>query len=200
MRDVSKLRVAMLGGLLAAVLALAGCGGSSHSASASPTSTTPTTAANGAGRFAALRTCLQQHGITLPQRTPRSTTPGETFPRRNGGGGGGGGFGFGGGGGGFLNPPPGVSQTDFQNALKACGAGNGGGGFNSSALAAYRSCLSDHGVKLPAQGSTSGSTSPTTINRNDPKVVAAMKACAPLLPAGFGRGRNGSTTTTTPAS
>ncbi len=196
MRDVSKFRVAMLGGTLVAVLALAACGGSSHSASASPTTTTPTTAATGAGRFAALRTCLQQHGITIPQRTPRSTTPGETFPRRGNGGGGG----FGGGGGAFLNPPAGVSQTDFQNALKACGAGNGAGGFNSSALAAYRSCLSDHGVKLPAQGSATGSTTQTTINRNDPTVAAAMKTCAPLLPAGFGRGRNGSTTTTTPSS
>lgn len=195
MRDVSKFRVAMLGGVLAAVLALAGCGGSSHSASASPTTTTPTTAATGAGRFAALRTCLQQHGINVPQRTPRSTTPGETFPRR---GNGGGGLGFGGGGGGFLNPPAGVSQTDFQNALKACGAGNFAGGLNSSALAAYRSCLSDNGVKLPAQGTNT--TTPTTINRSDPKVAAAMKKCAPLLPAGFGRGRNGSTTTTTPAS
>src|SRR6516225_8216249 len=136
MRDVSKLRVATLGGLLA-VHALAGCGGSSHSASASPKSTTPTTAADGSGRFTALRTCLQQHGITLPQRTPRSTTPGETFPRR-GDGSGGGRF-FGGGGGGNFQPPPGVSQTDFQNALKACGAGNGGGFGNNSAFQAYRS-------------------------------------------------------------
>jgi hypothetical protein len=196
MRDVSKLRVATLGGTLVAVLALAGCGGSSHSASAAPKSTTPTTAANGAGRFTALRTCLQQHDINLPPRTPRSTTPGETFPRRNGGGG----F-FGGGGGGNFQPPPGVSQTDFQNALKACGAGNGGGfGGNSSAFQAYRSCLSDHGVTLPTPGTT-GSTPPPSIDRNDPKVQAAMKACAPLLPAGFGnRGRNGSTTTTAPTS
>jgi len=198
MRDVCSRRAAVLGGMLVAVLALAACGGSSHSASATATTTTPTTAAGGAGGFAALRTCLQQHGITLPPRTPRSTTPGDTRPRRAGGGGF---FGGGGGAGGGLQAPPGVSASAFQSALTACRSTlpNGGNGVNSSAFAAYRSCLSDHGVKLPTAGTTPGSTAtpPSTINRNDPTVAAALKTCAPLRPQGFGR--NAGTTTTTAA-
>jgi hypothetical protein len=198
MRDVSKFHVAALGGILVALLALASCGGSSHSANATPATTTPTTTAGGrGGGFAALRTCLQNHGITLatqPRRGgPPSTTPGETRPS------GGGFFGGGGGGGGRgLTPPPGVSESKFQAAIDACRSSlpNGGNRLNSSAFAAYRSCLSDHGVTLPTAGSTpaTGSTPPPTINRNDPKVAAAMKACAALLPQGFGR----NTTTTTP--
>jgi len=190
MRDTTKagFRIAAL--LCVAALTLAACGGSSsHAAASSPTSTTPTTGGGQFGtRLAAFRTCMAAHGVTLPQRrrTTNGSTPGT-------GGGGGGFFGGGGGGGGglgarFSQPPAGVDPTKYQNALNACRSQlPTGGNFNSSAFQAYRSCLQDHGVTLPAQGSGTG------LNRNDPKVQSAMATCRPLLPAGAGR--NTSTTT-----
>jgi hypothetical protein len=182
----------MLGGLLAAGLVLAACGGSSHPTSAAPTTTSTTVAGGRGGALVAFRSCMSSHGVTLATR-PRgasgapSTTPGETRPP----GGGGGGFG----GGNFANryntPPAGVDPTKYKAALAACrsklptGTGNA---LNSSAFQAYRSCLKDHGVTLPATGGAG------SINRSDPKVQAAMKTCQPLLPAG-GFGRSTSTTT-----
>jgi hypothetical protein len=204
--------------LLAAVLVLAACGGKSgSSAGASNTSPTTSTAPAGqggqsggnGGRFgsalAAFRDCMSSHGITLPtrprngNRTPPSTTPGETFPPPGAGGGGGGGFGFGFGNFAdrFNTPPAGVDPTEYKAALTACRSKlpTGNGFADNSAFQAYRSCLQDHGVTLPSSGSAGSASG---INRNDPKVQAALKTCAPLLPAGFGRrGGTGSSTTTT---
>jgi hypothetical protein len=195
MHETRRARSATLGVLLAAGLVLAACGGGGSSHPASPPSTTSTTVAGGRGAagvaLAAFRSCMSSHGVTLATR-PRgggapSTTPGETRPPGRGGGG------FGGGN--FANrfntPPAGVDPTKYKAALAACrsklptGIGNP---LNSTAFQAYRSCLKDHGVTLPANGGAG------SINRSDPKVQAAMKICQPLLPAGgFGR----STTTTT---
>jgi hypothetical protein len=148
---------------------------------------------------------MSSHGITLALPTrpsgnggPSSTTPGETRPARpNGGNGGTGGGGFGGG---FANrfntPPAGVDAAKYKTALAACKSKLptfGGGGQNNTAFQAYTSCLKDHGVTLPTQGG-SGS-----LNRNDPKVKAAMTTCAPLLPAGGFRGNGSTTTSTAPA-
>jgi hypothetical protein len=106
----------------------------------------------------------------------------------------------------------------MQKALKACqslrpkggfggGRFGGGTGANAQALQAYRSCLSDHGITLPAGGfggrrnggstttTVAGAPVPTTIDRNSPAYQAAAQACQALMPAGFG----GSTTTTVPA-
>lgn len=54
------------------------------------------------------------------------------------------------------------------------GPGRNGGG-NNSAMAAYRNCLRDHGLTASAGGLGS-------LNTADPKVAAAMAACAPLRP------------------
>jgi hypothetical protein len=191
MHMAKRSRVAgIAGGALIAIFALAGCGGSSHAASAGTTTTTGPAGGNGARNGAALsafRSCMSSHGVTLPQR-PRGSgnrTPGSSRPRGTGNGGGFGGGGF------FNQPPPGVDATKYQSALSACRSTlpTGANFRNNSAFQAYRSCLQDHGVTLPAQGSSGN------INRNDPKVKAAMKTCAPLLPQGFGRR---STTTTAP--
>jgi hypothetical protein len=181
----------------AAALALAACGGGgSHSAGASTTPSTSTPGGGGAfaQRFIAYRTCLQQHGVTLPNRPrnrnggPPSTTPGETRPP--------GGF-FGGGGGRGLF---GLDQNDpkVQVAEKACASQRPTGGnfpnINGSAFQAFTSCLKDHGVTINGQSGLRG------LNRSDPKVAAALSTCRPLLPrGGFGGGRFGSTTTTSPA-
>ena len=208
MHEGGKRRVAALSCLLVAGLVLAACGGgSSHSAGASTGPTTTTTNAGGPGgrggfgaALTAFRSCMSGYGITLsiPTRRPGggnggppSTTPGDTRPR-----GGAGGFGFGGGG--FANrfntPPAGVDPTKYKTALAACKSKlpTGGGLPNNSAFTAYRSCLSDHGVTLPANGGGAG------IDRNSATVKAALKTCAPLLPAGGFR-RGGTTTTTVPA-
>ena len=129
----------------------------------------------------AFRTCLQQHGITLPSRAPGSF----------GQGGGQGGQGFAGGPGGPAGAQGGQgfaggqgNSQAFQDAIKACGGANfggfrpGGAGPNSAAFQAYRSCLSDHGVTLPtAGGARSNLATP------DPKTAAALKKCAPLRPS-----------------
>ncbi len=190
-----------------------------------PAAATPTTAAGdslGAGLGAALtafRTCMSSHGITVSLPTgrrnrtgiPPSTTPGDTRPAPGGGGPGGGGFG-----GGFANrfatAPAGVDTAKYATAYAACKSklptGDGNGALqNNSAFKAYVSCLLDHGVTLPSTPTTvaggttpptatgATATTPTTFDRNDPKVQAAMQTCRPLLPA---RGTGATTTTTAP--
>ncbi len=200
MRDVKTGFLATLGGVVVAGLVLAACGGGSTHAAASTAPTTTTVAGNG-GRGAALAafvSCMSGKGVTLtlpnrprnPNGGPPSTTPGDTRPQGEGGFGGG----FGGGlAGRFATAPPGVDPVKYRAALAACRSKLPTGGVpNSSAFQAYRSCLQDHGVTLPATGGTG------TINRNDPKVQTALATCRPLLPAG-GFGRSTTTTTTTHA-
>jgi hypothetical protein len=114
----------------------------------------------------AYRDCLSQHGVNLPTARPTGGF---------GGGGGGGGFGFGGGA--SANPT-------MQAAMQACaslrptgGFGGGRGGFNSSAMAAFRSCMKDHGVTLPSNGGFRALN-----NTTDPKTAAAYNTCKPLMP------------------
>jgi hypothetical protein len=189
MRDVRRARLATLGGLVAAGLALAACGGGSSSSAGAnttaPTASTPTTAAGGAGgagfgaALTAFRTCMSGHGITItvptgrrnPNGAPPSTTPGETRPARGAGGGGLGGGGLGSGSG-FANryetAPAGVDAGTYATAYADCKAklptGGGNGALqNNSAFKAYVSCLLDHGVKLPTTSTTvAGGTTPTT--------------------------------------
>ncbi|WP_246273593.1 hypothetical protein [Phytohabitans houttuyneae] len=80
--------------------------------------------------------------------------------------------------------PEGVDDATWQKAQEACASlrptggpggpgGQGGpGGGNREADAAYRTCLSDRGVDLSANPSTT-----------DPKVKEAMEACAVLRPS-----------------
>jgi hypothetical protein len=157
----------LAGALLVAALA-AGCGGSSSGAAGTATaSSSPTTTAgsgNARTAFAAYSTCLAQHGVKLPQGGFRRPDGGQP-PRR----------------GGFL--PAGVSRATFQKAQQACASKRPQGGFgganapSASALAAFRSCLSSHGVKLP-----SGSRGFQGLDRSDPKVSKALQTCSVLLP------------------
>lgn len=202
--------LATFSALAAACLVLAACGsgGSTTSTSAAGAGGSSAAAPSGAGarggaRFATLRTCLAKQGITLPQRTP-----GQRRPPTGATGGGGvlGGRGFGAGAGGFR-PPAGVSAQKFQAALKKCGgAGLGSGRFNSpafkAALAKFASCMSSHGVKLPAPN-TSG-TGPVFNTKGLNTTSAAFKAadakCAPDLRGRFGpRGGAGPGAPATPA-
>ncbi len=159
---------------------LAGCAGKSNGPAGNPA------LAAGAG-FQAYVDCLRQHGVTInvPSARPSGVRPSGVRPSgvrpsgvrpsgvRPSGRGGGGGFpGFG------TAPPPGVDQATWDAAQQACAStrpsfGPRGGG-NNGAIAAYRNCLRDHGV--------TASSGPGQLNTADPKVAAAMQACAPLLP------------------
>ena len=109
---------------------------------------------------------------------------------------------------------PAAGNSTFQKALKACASlrpkgasgthgGFGAGGTNSAALAAYRNCLTLHGVALPGGPSASGATGstgttlPSARDTSNPTVKAALNACASLRPSGTsGTGSSSSTTTT----
>jgi hypothetical protein len=169
-----RLTIVCLGALLAALGVLAAACGGTSKATVTQTVTTPASgngAAGAGGGLQALRTCLQQHGVTLPQFTPRQrtgTTPTTTTRRR--------------GGSGFFG---GQGQTPAQQkAFQACqsklpqgGFGfrgrNGNnpppGGSNNSGFAKYTSCLKKHGVTF---GKTSSGSA----------FQKAQAACRSLLP------------------
>jgi len=171
-----------IGALLLGAAAVAGlaaaCGGSS--------ATPPANAAGNGGNnaFAAYTECLAKNGVVLPSASARPDRTGGVRPsnrpsaRPSGGTGNGGGFGGGGYGGFFGNQPPaGVDQATWDKAMQACASVRptfGAGGGNNSAFVAYRNCLSEHGV-------TAGTNQ---LNTADPKVAAALTACAPLRPTG----------------
>src|ERR1700733_14611976 len=161
-RRWSSRQLAVIPPLLAVIaLIVAACGGSSK-ASTTPTTTaasgaTATTTAGGRVNGAALqafRTCLSQHGVTLP--SPPTTTPGETFPTRppgagTGGAGAGAGRRFGGGFGGgfgdvFTNPAD-------ASALQACQSDLPAGYLQQQQqrqqqFTAFISCMKDNGVTI----------------------------------------------------
>jgi hypothetical protein len=189
-----------LGGLgLACALVVTACGSTSAapgSTSAGGSIASATGTSTGTEDFAAYRSCLQSHGVTLGG--------GGLF--RGGGRGNGttttGGPGTGGPGG---RPPLTAAQ---QQALDACaslrpsggfgrGGGFGGGAFNSNdpAFAQFQACLRQHGVQTaPAggTGATGGTTTGTTTRpggqRRSPAFQAALAACRNLLPAGASAG------------
>jgi hypothetical protein len=142
---------------LLAVLLLTACGGSSKSSSSTAAATSGAKTTNGGnarGQFgargAALRTCLQKNGITLPQRKPGQQGNGKDGP-----------FGGGGGGGG-LQLPKGVTRAQLQAAFKKCGGGSFRGGGRAltgpggaQRFAKFSACMRKNGVDLPAPN-TSG--------------------------------------------
>ena len=172
--DTHRHRTTVVRALLAAgpvlvlcSLVLTGCG-SSKGATPSATTTTSTattaSAASASKSFAAYQSCLESHGVTLPQGRPS-------------------------GGNGNGTPPsgrPSITPAQ-QKALDACadlrptGAGGfgPGGGANSDnpAFAKFQSCLKQHGVD-PTNADARGSSD----------FQAAMTACRSLLPdEGAGR-------------
>jgi hypothetical protein len=193
----NRLRPAAASALLVllAGLLLAACGGGSSSTSSSSASTSATAkSASGArGQFgargAALRTCLQKDGITLPERkvgqrgTPRAGGP----------------FGAGGAGTG-LKLPKGVTRAQLQAALKKCGGGQfrGGKGFaagGTQRFAKFAACMRKNGVKLP-QPNTSGKgpifntkgidTTSSSFKAADAKCVSELRPSGGVRPGGQG--------------
>ena len=159
------------------------------------TGSTGTTGARGAGRFTAIRECLQKAGITLPSR------PQGTPPR------GGGGL-YGGGSGAGPALPKGVTRAQFQAALKKCGLSRrpgAGGRFGAGrpnlktpaflkTLASFSACMNEHGVGYPpptpagkAPCSTPpGSTPKARPSRRQRKPAGARCICSSPGPEGPG--------------
>lgn len=179
---------------------IAACGSSSSTSTKSAAASASSSASGSGGargsRFSALRTCLQQHGVTLPTRRSGSGPPPGGGPPGGGAGAGGGFFG-GGGGGGLANNPK------LRAAMKACG---GGGNFrggqrsrlSSTRINAYVACVRQHGYNIPNPNlSGKGAVFPSNI-RTNPKFQSASKACQSLLvpsrPGGGGTSTSGTAT------
>ncbi len=185
--------LALLLALLAGLL-LAACGGGSKSAStaastaATSTSASSTSRARTRGQFAAraaaLRTCLKNAGITLPERKP-----GQQGQRP------GGPLGLGGGG---FKLPKGVTRATLQEAFKKCGGGDFagrrfGGARDPQRLAKFAACMRQNGVNLPAPNTsgkgpvfnTSGiDTTSETFKKADAKCVGELRPAAGAPGAG----------------
>jgi len=176
--------------LLAGLALLTACGGATSGGPAAPTSSS---ASGSAGNFSAFRQCLAKHGVTVPARLSGRPTAG-------GSGGGTPGEGLGRG---FENGTP---SAQMSAALRACASMRpqgafGAGVINASVLAAFRSCMTDHGVKIPIatpRSPAGGGPTPTPgvsgrpsfeqrllggLNPQDPGVAKALSVCRALLPA-----------------
>ncbi|MFC7245461.1 hypothetical protein ACFQO7_23550 [Catellatospora aurea] len=179
-------RAALTAAVAIAVLGLAAACGSADDPASQPAS------GNETSGFAAYAACLKEQGITLPEgfgqgqgqgrpssmptARPSGFPSGRPTVRPSGQPGG-----FGGPGGG-MRAPEGVDAEKWQQAQQACAAvrpsGGPGGGFggnrgDNGANAAYRNCLAERGVEF-----TPGQPLATA----DPKVAAAIQACAVLRP------------------
>ena len=147
----------------------------------------------GAGRFSAVRACLQKNGVTLP---PRPVGGG---PARRGGPGG-----FLGGEGPKL--PKGMTRAQYEAVLEKCG-GNfhgsralGGRAVDSprfrQALDSFAACLRQNGVDVPAPNTSGKGPIFDTkgIDTSSPQFKSAEVKCRTALFAGL-RSKAGSGTT-----
>ena len=182
---------AMASAMLLAV-AVSACGGSSVSSNIA--SATTTVAGRTSTKTATFTQCLTSHGV--PGSAISDLLAARQASRDEG-----------------ATPagvPSGSTPTIpslYQSAVDACKGlitkkGSGSGGGNSAQKAAYRNCLTLHGVTPPTSPSTTpGQTSRSPGSKDaglgiiasstDPTAVAARHACANLLP-----GQPGPATTT----
>jgi hypothetical protein len=158
---------------LGTAVALGACGGGSSSKTSSTSAAQRAAATNQA--MAAYRQCLRDHGATSVPGAPGGTAgtgvPDSGTPPSS------------------RAPLTPDQQAKRRAAQQACQSKLPPGYLQQRQqdLAAYRSCLRDHGVNLPANPSGGGSGL-RGVNRNDPTFQAAQKVCAPLMPSGGGFG------------
>ena len=166
-----KVRMRTALAVLAAALVLAGCGGNSSGSSAGATSgTSATSTAAASAGLSAFRTCLKQHGVTIKPGQfggrPRASFTPTAVPT------------------GSPRPRPSFSGRDsaaFRACAKYAPAGFGagfGGAISSSALAAFKSCLSQNGVKVT--GTTAGAVL-AELRNSTGKTAAAVRTCRVFL-------------------
>jgi hypothetical protein len=164
-----------------ACLALAGCGGGG-TASSSPNASSGTQSAG----LSAFQTCLKQHGVKITPRasfspgasfSPRAFPSGTAFPTafpsgaRSG---------FLGGGAGGAN------SAAFKACQKYAPAGfrfGGGGTISASAIAAFKSCMSQNGVTV----TSTSFAALARLTRSSKKAATAYATCRVLLAQGFSR-------------
>ncbi|MFI0717809.1 hypothetical protein [Streptomyces sp. NPDC021224] len=189
LRAGASVAVLASGALLLAACSSGGGSGSSSDAKSS-TGTSASATASGAADMAAYRDCLAKNGVQLPSFSPGARPSGRPSGMPSGRPTDGKGFrgGFPGFGGASADPKT-------QKAMQACESlrpqfnrGNGGGA-DSSAFAAFTSCLKDHGVTLPtstaspnASGRRGGGMF-NALNTSDPKIAKAYETCKALLPS-----------------
>jgi hypothetical protein len=173
--------------LLAACSSGGGSGSTSDAKSSAGASATST--ASGAADMAAYRDCLAKNGVQLPSFSPGAGRPsGRPSDRPSGRPTDGSGFR-----GGFPGMGGASADPKTQKAMQACESlrpqfNRGGGGADSSAFAAFTSCLKDHGVTLPTSSPSPGATTRrgggmfNNLNTSDPKTAKAYETCKPLLP------------------
>ncbi len=155
---------------LAGALVLVGCGGSGSDNTAGASAAGASASATAPAGLSAFETCLKQHGVKITPgqfsaRPHASFSPG-AFPTGS--------------------PRPRGSFAGRNSAgFKACAkhAPSGfGGGFNrvisSSALAAFKSCLSSNGVKVT--GSTANAIL-SELRNSTGKTATAVRTCRVLL-------------------
>jgi hypothetical protein len=156
--------------VLAATLVLAGCAGSSSSSTGAASSASATSTAAASAGLSAFQTCLKQHGVTIKpgqfSGRPRASFTPTAFPT------------------GSPRPRPSLSGRDsaaFRACAKYAPAGFGagfGGAISSSALAAFKSCLSQNGVKVTG---TTASAVLAELRNSTGKAAAAVRTCRVLL-------------------
>ncbi len=157
--------------VVVACLAIAGCG-----SSASTSSSASSSATQSAG-LSAFQTCLKQHGVKITPRASFSARPrpsGSGFPTAfpTGTGFPGGGFASGG-----------ANSAAFKACQKYAPAGfhfGSGGGISASAIAAFKSCMSQNGVKV----TSTTFASLAKLRSSSKKAAAAFKICGTLLGQG----------------
>ena len=161
-----------------ACLALAGCGSSTAASSAAATGTATGSATQSAG-LSAFQTCLKQHGVKIRPGASFSPRPFASrsgfptafptaFPS------------------GFASRAGGANSAAFKACQKYAPAGfrfGGGGGISASAIAAFKSCMSQNGVKV----TSTTFASLAKLTRSSKKAAAAFNICRVLLAQGFAR-------------
>jgi hypothetical protein len=158
--------------VLAATLVLTGCGGSSGSSAAATSSASASSTSTASAKLSAFQTCLKQHGVTIKPgqfgARPRASFSPSAFPTRP------------------PRPRPSFSGSAGDSAaFKACAkyapAGLGGGfgrTISSSALAAFKSCLSQNGVKVTG---TTANAILAELRTATGKTATAVRTCRVLL-------------------
>jgi hypothetical protein len=159
-----------------ACLVLVGCGGGGTATSTASTSSSATQSAG----LSAFQTCLKQHGVKIrpgasfsprpfASRTGFPTAFPTAFPS------------------GFAGRGTGANSAAFRACAKYAPAGFrfgvGGGGISASAIAAFKSCMSQNGVKV----TSTTFASLAKLTRSSKKAAAAFNICRVLLAQGFAR-------------
>jgi hypothetical protein len=158
--------------VVVACLAIVGCGSSTSTSSASSSAT------QSAG-LSAFQTCLKQHGVKITPRASFSARPrpsGSGFPTA---------FPTGTGFPGGRFASGGANSAAFKACQKYAPAGFrfGGGGISASAIAAFKSCMSNNGVKV----TSTSFASLAKLRSSSKKAAAAFNTCRVLLGQGATR-------------